>query len=103
MPPRWPGAGAGAHTLAMDANAARIMARAECLKAAIAFRTPGTTPGATLLIAEQFWDWLAIPDADTPAPCPAPLTAPKAARPAGAPGKAADRAEPRGNPSVPEA
>jgi len=55
----------------MDADAARMMARAECLKAAVAFRTPGTSPEALIFIAARLWEWVAADDAalktsDTP-------------------------------------
>lgn len=78
------------------------MAKVECLKAAVAYRTPGTSAEATILIASVLWDWVRTEDpapetSDTPRPA-APMTAPKAARAAGGLRQGVDRAM-RGNPS----
>lgn len=92
----------------MVSDDALIAARVECLKAAVAWRTPGTSPDATTAIAAQLWGWVSfgvhLPEAysDNPHACAGPVTAQKAARAAGPSGKAADRATTsRGNPSDP--
>lgn len=90
----------------MVSDDAMIAARVECLKAAIAYRTPGTTPAATTLIAAQLWDWVYLPIAaassDTPCQC-GPDARVKDTRAAGATGKAADRASRAAPPPTPQA
>lgn len=65
------------------------MAKVECLKAAVAYRTPGTSPDGTILIASVLWDWVrsedpALTTSDTARPKASPMTAAKAPRAAGA-------------------
>lgn len=90
----------------MVSDDALIAARVECLKAAIAYRTPGTTPAATVAIAAQLWDWVHFPiptaQSDTPSIHDGPDARVKGTRAAGATGKAADRAPRAALPPTPE-